>query len=249
MLNFAAHERFRSLFGRCAVQWNWRYFERSSSEKLKSEIKSWKFCLSENEMFLLFRTNETFNVVSQLNGKFYSMLSMLLTKIRKQAATLFIRLVRFWFVLCFILFSWKNWIFVLFRKGWRKRSCHSVRIETSSSKIGRNRIRIRRWRFYEVRSKRKKISHKTFSSNFIFSFKGVQFHPFMKYCRRYYPHLHNLDGFFVAKLKKFSRKQNDKKGWLKEKENQCKKRIFSRFASLLETGTDSKGKSESTNDE
>ena len=44
-----------------------------------------------------------------------------------------------------------------------------------------------------------------------FSFKGTAFHPQMKFCRRYYPHLHNLDGFFVAKLKKFSTKQGQKK--------------------------------------
>ncbi|CAF1526713.1 unnamed protein product [Rotaria sp. Silwood1] len=28
------------------------------------------------------------------------------------------------------------------------------------------------------------------------NFKGTSFHPFMKYCRRYYPHLYNLDVFF-----------------------------------------------------
>ncbi|CAF0882297.1 unnamed protein product [Rotaria sordida] len=43
------------------------------------------------------------------------------------------------------------------------------------------------------------------------NFKGTSFHPLMKYCRRYYPHLHNLDGFFVAKLKKYSIKQGHKK--------------------------------------
>jgi ribosomal RNA methyltransferase Nop2 len=48
---------------------------------------------------------------------------------------------------------------------------------------------------------------------FFLSFKGTPFHPLMKYCRRYYPHLHNLDGFFVAKLKKYSTKQGNKKGF------------------------------------
>ncbi|CAF3606460.1 unnamed protein product [Adineta steineri] len=46
------------------------------------------------------------------------------------------------------------------------------------------------------------------------NFKGTAFHPLMKYCRRYYPHLHNLDGFFVAKLKKYSTKQGNKKGFI-----------------------------------
>lgn len=43
-----------------------------------------------------------------------------------------------------------------------------------------------------------------FGTEGLVSYKEHRYHPSMKLTKRYYPHAHNMDGFFVAKLQKFS---------------------------------------------
>merc|ERR1712066_1079007 len=35
-------------------------------------------------------------------------------------------------------------------------------------------------------------------------YKDYRYHPSIEYSRRFYPHIHNIDGIFVCKIKKLS---------------------------------------------
>merc|ERR1712039_1014684 len=48
-------------------------------------------------------------------------------------------------------------------------------------------------------------------------YREKRYHPSMNLCKRYYPHTHNMDGFFVAKIKKLSNKIPTVPGEEKEK--------------------------------
>jgi ribosomal RNA methyltransferase Nop2 len=81
-------------------------------------------------------------------------------------------------------------------------------------------------------------------------YREHRYHPTMNLCKRYYPHTHNMDGFFVAKIKKLSdqipgepvkkKVVSAKKG--EEQVADAKKDVDSGIESEQEIAQDKKGK-------
>ena len=65
-----------------------------------------------------------------------------------------------------------------------------------------------------------------FGTNGFVNYRGAQFHPSLSKSKRYYPHTHNMDGFFVVKLEKhghYTPKSSDAEN---EAEKDVKKRLI-----------------------
>lgn len=55
------------------------------------------------------------------------------------------------------------------------------------------------------------------------AYKNLRFHPTLKLGKRVYPHVHNMDGFFVAKFRKFANGVKTVEGVSDAKEEQALK--------------------------
>merc|ERR1719319_645309 len=72
-------------------------------------------------------------------------------------------------------------------------------------------------------------------------YREQRYHPTMNLCKRYYPHAHNMDGFFVAKIKKISNQipgEPVKKKVIKEKKEEVDSGIEEE---IVEDGKKKKG--------
>lgn len=69
-----------------------------------------------------------------------------------------------------------------------------------------------------------RYEYSIFFKFFLFSYRENSFNPKMNLTRRFYPHKHNMDGFFVAKLRKISNKMPGS-----NQEAKCRKYIYIYF--------------------